>query len=52
MAVDVLDVTGAKLYDFQSVYTFVRHGETWRIASAVFNQIPRLLACLQTRRDA
>lgn len=50
--VDVEDIDGAKLYDFESVYTFVREGEDWRIATAVFNQIPRLLACLKARRAA
>jgi hypothetical protein len=50
--VDVQDAGGASLYDFESVYTFVRRGETWRIASAVFNQIPRLLARVRAQRGA
>ena len=44
-------LAGAALYDFESVYTFVRSDGRWRIASAVFNQIPRLLACLRARRE-
>jgi ketosteroid isomerase-like protein len=40
------DARGARVYDYQGVYTLVRRGEAWRIATISHNQIPRLLALL------
>jgi hypothetical protein len=47
--VDIEDRGGLKLYDFESVYTFVRSGPNWRVAAITHNQIPRLLSCAQAR---
>jgi hypothetical protein len=47
--VDLEDAAGAKLYDFEGVYTFVRSGESWRVAAITHNQIPRLLSCVRAR---
>jgi hypothetical protein len=50
VTVDVETHAGAKLYDFEAVYTFVRSGEAWKVAAITHNQIPRLLACVRGAR--
>jgi len=47
--VDLEDDAGNKFYDFEGLYTFVRSGESWRVAAITHNQIPRLLACARAR---
>jgi hypothetical protein len=49
--VDVEDPAGAKLYDFEAVYTFVR-SPTWKVAAISHNQIPRLLARVNASQEA
>jgi hypothetical protein len=50
--VDVEDGAGLKLYDFEAVYTFVRSGESWRVAAITHNQIPRLLRCVRAKEES
>jgi len=43
---------GKKLYDFESVYTFVHAESNWRVAAITHNQIPRLLRRIEAQRNA
>ena len=42
------DRHGSELYDFQGVYSIVRQPAGWRIAAITHNQVPRLMACVET----
>jgi hypothetical protein len=49
--VEIEDPAGAKLYDFESIYTFVRPEEAWKVAAISHNQIPRLLARVRASEE-
>ena len=45
------DGSGARLYDFDAVYTVGRFGEEWKVIGICHNELPRYWACLEARRN-
>ena len=45
------DSGGARLYDFDAVYTVGRFGNEWKVIAISHNELPRYWACLEAHRS-